>query len=102
MVELVLYIVLGVVLGFFIGSLFTKLNFEKSKTAIEKEKSSLQEKVALLLQSETTLKNTIDEKYYWIGKRKMSAAKSMGQKMTKVLEKNQEMTAEKTGLDAFL
>ena len=46
-------------------------------------------------------KNTIDEKYYWIGKRKMSAAKSMGQKMTKVLEKNQEIS-EKTGLDAFL
>ena len=47
-------------------------------------------------------KNTIDEKYYWIGKRKMSAAKSMGQKMTKVLEKNQEISSEKTGLDAFL
>ena len=47
-------------------------------------------------------KNTIDEKYYWIGKRKMSAAKSMGQKMTKVLEKNQEVSAEKTGLDAFI
>ena len=47
-------------------------------------------------------KNTIDEKYYWIGKRKMSAAKSMGQKMTKVLEKNQELSSEKTGLDAFI
>lgn len=47
-------------------------------------------------------KNTIDEKYYWIGKRKMSAAKSMGQKMTKVLEKNQEISSEKTGLDAFI
>ena len=47
-------------------------------------------------------KNTIDEKYYWIGKRKMSAAKSMGQKMTKVLEKNQENFSEKTGLDAFI
>jgi len=29
-------------------------------------------------------KNTIDETYYWIGKRKISAAKSMGSKMTKV------------------
>ena len=47
-------------------------------------------------------KNTIDEKYYWIGKRKMSAAKSMGQKMTNVLEKNQENLSEKTGLDAFI
>ena len=37
-------------------------------------------------------KNTIDETYYWIGRRKMTAAKSMGDKMTKVLEKikNQE------------
>ncbi len=47
-------------------------------------------------------KNTIDERYYWIGKRKMSAAKSMGDNMTKVLEKNQGIESEKTGLDAFL
>ncbi|NWJ29508.1 DEAD/DEAH box helicase family protein [Marine Group I thaumarchaeote] len=47
-------------------------------------------------------KNTIDERYYWIGKRKMLAAKSMGDNMTKVLEKNQEIKPEKTGLDAFL
>lgn len=47
-------------------------------------------------------KNTIDEKYYWIGKRKMAAAKSMGDKMTKVLEKNQEIESHNTGLDAFL
>ncbi|PIY90569.1 MAG: ERCC4 helicase [Nitrosopumilales archaeon CG_4_10_14_0_8_um_filter_34_8] len=47
-------------------------------------------------------KNTIDETYYWIGKRKMTAAKSMGEKMTKVLEKNQEIESKKTGLDAFL
>ena len=47
-------------------------------------------------------KNTIDERYYWIGKRKMSAAKSMGEKMTKVLEKNQGIEPEKTGLDTFL
>jgi len=47
-------------------------------------------------------KNTIDETYYWIGKRKMSAAKSMGDNMTKVLEKNQGIEPEKTGLDAFL
>ena len=47
-------------------------------------------------------KNTIDEKYYWIGKRKMTSAKSMGEKMTKVLEKNQEIESQKTGLDAFI
>jgi ERCC4-related helicase len=47
-------------------------------------------------------KNTIDETYYWIGKRKMTAAKSMGEKMTAVLEKNQQIESEKTGLDAFL
>jgi len=47
-------------------------------------------------------KNTIDEKYYWIGKRKMLSAKTMGEKMTKVLEKNQGIDSEKTGLDAFL
>lgn len=32
-------------------------------------------------------KDTIDETYYWIGKRKINAARSMGQKMTKVLQK---------------
>jgi len=32
----------------------------------------------------------------------MSAAKSMGEKMTKVLEKNQGIKSEKTGLDVFL
>ena len=47
-------------------------------------------------------KNTIDERYYWIGKRKMLSAKTMGDKMTKVLEKNQGIESEKKGLDAFL
>lgn len=47
-------------------------------------------------------KNTIDETYYWIGKRKLTAAKSMGDKMAKVLEKNQEKETEKRGLDAFI
>ena len=46
-------------------------------------------------------KNTIDETYYWIGKRKITAAKSMGSKMTKVLEKNKDPSV-KTGLDAFI
>lgn len=43
-------------------------------------------------------KNTIDETYYWIGKRKMGAAKSMGEKMIKTLQNNNS----KKGLDAFL
>jgi len=47
-------------------------------------------------------KNTIDERYYWIGKRKMLSAKTMGEKMTKVLEQNQGAESQKTGLDAFL
>ena len=47
-------------------------------------------------------KDTIDETYYWIGKRKMSAARSMGSQMTQVLEKNQGIKSKKTGLDAFL
>ncbi len=42
--------------------------------------------------------NTIDEAYYWIGRRKMVSASGMGAKMTRVLEKNQEPT----GLDAFV
>lgn len=45
-------------------------------------------------------KDTTDETYYWIGKRKVSAAKKMGEKMSQILE-NQDM-ATKTGLDAFL
>ncbi|MDE1878824.1 MAG: DEAD/DEAH box helicase family protein, partial [Thaumarchaeota archaeon] len=45
-------------------------------------------------------KDTTDETYYWIGKRKVSAAKKMGEKMSKILE-NQGMST-KTGLDAFL
>ena len=43
-------------------------------------------------------KDTIDETYYWIGKRKITAAKSMGSKMTKVLEKNKDPSV-KRGLD---
>lgn len=44
-------------------------------------------------------KDTIDERYYWIGKRKMTAAKSMGAKMGETLQKNK---IKKTGLDVFL
>ena len=44
-------------------------------------------------------KGTIDETYYWIGRRKMTAASTMGDKMTDMLENNQ--NSKKTGLDAF-
>lgn len=47
-------------------------------------------------------KNTIDETYYWIGKRKITASKSMGKKMTKILDKNRETELKKEGLDAFI
>ena len=45
-------------------------------------------------------KDTIDETYYWIGKRKMSSAKKMGERMTTLLQKNQKL--QKTSLDAFI
>ncbi|MCH8834264.1 MAG: ERCC4 helicase, partial [Thaumarchaeota archaeon] len=44
-------------------------------------------------------KDTIDETYYWIGKRKINASKTMGEKMTQVLQKK---TEPKAGLDAYL
>jgi len=43
-------------------------------------------------------KDTTDETYYWIGKRKVTAAKGMGEKMTKFLEQQE---ASKAGLDSF-
>ena len=47
-------------------------------------------------------KNTIDETYYWIGKRKITASRGMGEKMTKILAKNRETESKKVGLDAFI
>jgi ERCC4-related helicase len=44
-------------------------------------------------------KDTIDETYYWIGKRKMTSAKNMGDKMSKVLQKPVEK--QKAALDAY-
>ena len=44
-------------------------------------------------------KDTTDETYYWIGKRKVTAAKGMGEKMNKFLQ--QETPKSKTGLDSF-
>ncbi len=45
-------------------------------------------------------KDTTDETYYWIGKRKVTAAKGMGEKMNKFLEQQETPTAKK-GLDSF-
>ncbi len=45
-------------------------------------------------------KDTTDETYYWIGKRKVTAAKGMGEKMNKFLEQ-QELYVTKKGLDSF-
>jgi len=44
-------------------------------------------------------KDTIDETYYWISKRKINAAKNMGDKMSKALQNQQKET--KTNLDAY-
>ncbi len=44
-------------------------------------------------------KGTIDETYYWIGKRKITAAKNMGDKMTQILQKKSENP--KKALDAY-
>jgi len=43
-------------------------------------------------------KDTIDETYYWIGKRKITAAKGMGEKMTKVLQNKDK---QQNGLEAY-
>ncbi len=44
-------------------------------------------------------KDTIDEVYYWIGRRKIASAKSMGEKLSKKLESQQVSTE---SLDSFL
>ncbi|MDE1725074.1 MAG: DEAD/DEAH box helicase [Thaumarchaeota archaeon] len=46
-------------------------------------------------------KDTTDETYYWIGKRKVTAAKNMGEKMNKFLEQQETPKIKKTGLDSF-
>ncbi|MDE1861861.1 MAG: DEAD/DEAH box helicase [Thaumarchaeota archaeon] len=45
-------------------------------------------------------KGTTDETYYWIGKRKVSAANKMGEKMSKILK--EQAIPQKSGLDAYL
>ena len=45
-------------------------------------------------------KNTIDETYYWVGKRKIKAAGNVGSRITRMLNKNKGEPVQ-TGLDAF-
>ena len=47
-------------------------------------------------------RDTIDERYYWIGRRKVSAARSMGQKMASALGQDRDARPERAGLDAFV
>lgn len=44
-------------------------------------------------------KDTIDEAYYWVGQRKIKAAQNMGERLTKDLQRQQEMP--KSMLDAY-
>ncbi len=48
-------------IGLFIGKLLSKLNFEKDKTALEKEKSTLEERLILLQQSKENTENNFIE-----------------------------------------
>ena len=62
--NLIIYLLIALIfsfIGFFIGKLLTKLNLEKEKTIVEKEKSTLEERVALLLQSKDLVENNYIE-----------------------------------------
>ena len=47
-------------------------------------------------------KDTIDETYYWIGKRKMTAARSMGDRMSNMLQDNESGRQVLMGLSEIL
>ena len=60
--DLIIYLLIALIfsfVGFFMGKLLTKLNLEKEKTIVEKEKSTLEERVALLQQS----KDMVEDNY---------------------------------------
>ena len=64
MTEIITYFFIAIVsalIGLFIGKLLSKLNFEKDKTALEKEKSTLEERLILLLQSKENTENNFIE-----------------------------------------
>jgi DNA recombination protein RmuC len=60
--NLIIYLLIALIfsfVGFLIGNILTKLNLEREKTIVEKEKSTLEERVALLLQS----KDMVEDNY---------------------------------------
>ena len=64
MTEIITYLFIAIVfalIGLFIGKLLSKLNFEKDKTALEKEKSTLEERLILLQQSKENTENNFIE-----------------------------------------
>ena len=64
MTEIITYLFIAIVfalIGMFIGKLLSKLNFEKDKTALEKEKSTLEERLILLQQSKENIENNFIE-----------------------------------------
>lgn len=64
MTELITYFIIALIfslIGFFIGKLISKLNFEKEKTSLEKEKSTLEERAALLQQSKDMVEDNFIE-----------------------------------------
>ena len=64
MTEIITYLFIAIVfalIGLFIGKLRSKLNFEKDKTALEKEKSTLEERLILLQQSKENTENNFIE-----------------------------------------
>ncbi|UAM99384.1 DNA recombination protein RmuC [Polaribacter litorisediminis] len=67
MTELITYSLIALIfslIGFLIGKLLSKVNFEKEKTNIEKEKATLAERVAILQQS----KDMVDDNYIEVQK----------------------------------
>ncbi|WP_339883978.1 DNA recombination protein RmuC [Polaribacter vadi] len=64
MTALITYFIIALVfslIGFFIGKLISKLNFEKEKISLEKEKSTLEERAALLQQSKDMVEDNFIE-----------------------------------------
>ena len=64
MTELIAYFLIALIfscIGIYLGKLLAKVNFEKEKTGLEKEKSASQERVLLLQQSKDTIENNYIE-----------------------------------------
>lgn len=62
--EFIIYLIIAILfalIGLFIGKLLAKINFEKENTSLEKEKSTLEERVVLLQQSKDITENNYIE-----------------------------------------